>query len=234
MRNKRIWNASKQLFEDLLDFGICDGTGLLDSTGREMFVNDIVKYKPNYDSDEYVCIIGYIERLGCYGLISPIHTCYCHTFHSNLICNDKICPSLTVVGNIYQNQDIIEEFNKSSEVKRQEKEKNIADTFTKLQKPYKVKKISKDKYSFFYEDKKYIARINDYNTWKYISIESNEIDGSLKLVRNILGIEFRSSSLRSGFIFSEVGWSPDGGFGGFKDINNHNVELVINKIKEGL
>lgn len=234
MRNKRIWNPEKQSFEDLLDFGICDGTGLLDSTGREMFTGDIVEYKPHYDSDRHIAVIDYVERLGCYGLTSPIYSCYCHTFDSNLIIHDKICPSVKIIGNIYQNQDIINDWNKLCEIKRQEKDMEVTNTFVKLQKPYKVKKINKDKYSFFYEDKKYTARINDYNAWKSISIESNEIDGSLGLVRNILGIDFQSNSQRSGFIFSEIGWFPKCGLGGSKDINNANVELIINKIKEGL
>lgn len=234
MRNRKIWNPLKKSFEDLLDFGICDGTGLLDSTGREMFTGDIVEYKPHYDLDAHIAVIDYVERFGCYGLTSPTYSCYCHTFDGNLISHDKICPSIKIIGNIYQNQDIIKDWNKSCEIKQQEEDNEIADTFTKLQKPYQVKKISKDKYSFFYEDKKYIARINDYNAWKSISINSKELNGTLGLIRNILGIDCRSNSIRPGFIFPDIGWSPKNGFGRHKDTHNHNVELVINKIKEGL
>jgi len=83
------------------DYELMQYTGLKDKNGKEIYEGDIVRIKQyNYDSEWRLCTLT---------IVSPItFTSDCQFFPTKLVNNRLWEPDTEVIGNIYENPELLE------------------------------------------------------------------------------------------------------------------------------
>lgn len=86
------------------EFELMQSTGLKDKNGKEIFEGDIVKFS-DCDDDVYVTPVVWDKNYSCFGVSFsggyPISFDYLEEFYTKL-------KDIEVVGNIYENQELLE------------------------------------------------------------------------------------------------------------------------------
>lgn len=88
------------------DVELMQSTGLKDENGREIYEGDIVKYKYD-DTNAFVEAVAYDEVLGGFGLVDNDAQGGC-IFTFGELSEDIEFTSLEIVGNIYENHELLE------------------------------------------------------------------------------------------------------------------------------
>lgn len=87
------------------DFILMQSTGLKDKNGSEIFEGDIIKFS-DCDDDTYVTPVVWDKNYACFGASFsgkyPIFFEYLEDFYTEL-------KDIEVIGNIYENQELLEE-----------------------------------------------------------------------------------------------------------------------------
>lgn len=127
MRDFRAWDVDRFNHISLLDNiqFLDEDIGLVDSNGVKIFENDIVEFSPKYSSYRSLGIITYMKQYAAYSAASPVNKRFHHLLYNGLIQDNGVCEHLTVIGNIHENQDILDNYRKfiqqKSEIKSNEK-----------------------------------------------------------------------------------------------------------------
>jgi uncharacterized phage protein (TIGR01671 family) len=77
-------------------------TGLKDKNGKEIYEGDILKYSDNYP--EFTGFVKYDNRFGMFTIEIEFNNQYNFLHH-------KMSPDLEVIGNIYENPELLEKNN---------------------------------------------------------------------------------------------------------------------------
>lgn len=112
VREITFFDDEVQMISDVTDFytygefELMQSTGLIDKNGKEIFEGDIVRYRYKVNGNNLTEVVAYDKDFAGFGVVYEF-TDVIFTFGE--MCEDIDLSNFVVIGNIYENPELLEE-----------------------------------------------------------------------------------------------------------------------------